>query len=453
MQLQRGGSLSLPSPPQEATERLDASVGLAACAPAPAETPPAVAAAADSGGGGMDVEDAGAAAGEAALEDARSRILSAMMLADTILDVATADALRPPPSATSARLFNAVLTVLEGRVAVGERGARCAAVALGLVSSLALVLDGVAAEDQAPQPSLRVHERLPRVRAVLLDRLAPAPAAEDPDLHEFVDDAARLAGSAALDVCRALGSDAGQLVHECVVVCAAAAAQHDAPLAARLRAATTLGLFAVSERPTTAPLVPQCLEALVALAGTLPNAARSPGAGKGDEEDADDDKDGGSDEDEDEDEEEALDTRARSRLCVLRACRRLVDCACGSSDGADAPALAPAALLAPLLAPVVAVAEAWSAGPAAFFDYVDEVEVDDDGEDEAEAVADPSISVVAAAVMALLAALARCVGPADLRPYAGVDTPWVVSLFERAGRHKSQAVRRLAAATRKALAA
>ena len=401
----------------------------------------------------MDVEDAGAAAveEEVALEDARSRVLSAMLVADAIVDMA--DAGRPPPTATptatSARIFDDALTVLEGRVAVGERGARCAAVALGLVSSLALVLDRVAAD--APRPSL--CERLPRLRAVLLDRLAPAPAADDNDLQEFVDDAARMAGSAAVEVCRALGSEAGQqLVHECVGVSAAAAAQQDAPLGARLRAASTLGDFAMSQRPATAPLVPQCLEALVALAGALRDSTGSPGAGKGDDED-EDDKDGGSDDDDDDgDEEDAANVLAGSRLCVLRMCRRLVDCAGGCYDGSGAPALSPE-LMAPALASVVAVAEAWSAGPIAFFDYVDEEEIDDDCEAEGEAVEAPLPSVVAAAVLALLAALARYMGPASLRPYAGLDTPWVASLLERAGRHKSKAVRRLAAATRNVLAA
>lgn len=417
---------------QEAIGILETCADRAARAPAPVDAPAAADAAVSLG---TDV-------GEVALEHARSRALSAMALVDAIMEAVDG----PPPSATL-RLFDAALAVLECRAASGSRGARCTASALRLVSNLTDVMDGVPAKVQAPRPNLLA--RLPRLHAVLITRLAPLPVTGDRGLQENIDDAIQVAGCAAVGLCRLLGGDTRQLAHDCVRALAARAAQTDAALGARQLAACMMGVSVVQNPAATAPLVPQCLEALVALASALGDPAGTPGSGESDDteeggDSSDDNAVDGRDnkaDDNSEDDEVAAKNRICSRLSVLRICRRLVDCAGEFNSGSGIPALSPA-----LLAPVLAVTEAWSAGPAAFRD-IEDSEDDDVNRDKGK-----SPSIVAAAVLELLTALAGCVGSVAFRPHAGLDTPWVLGLLERAGRHKNKAVKRLAAAARKALA-
>ena len=372
---------------------------------------------------------------DSALDDARSRVLSALRLAGSLLSksklASSAD--------LACRLFDGALAALEGNAACGERGASCAESALGLLGTLATKLDPH--EEGATLDISRPHlqARMPRVHAALLARLAPAPASVDPELEDAVEDAAKEAVGATLCICSALGTEASRFVPDYVGVCVATASELKAPLKDRLRAATALGGLATSAPAATAPFVPQGVAALVAVASGLSDACiadRAKGSSHGDDDDDDDE----------EDDEEPMQRLVRSRLCVLRACRRLFDCTVGGNGGADVPArLVP--LLVPLVAPVVGVAESWSTGPVAFL-VLDAEESEDDESEDAKGLPP---DIVAAAVLELLASVSRVVGSTTLRAHARLGMPWVDRLLERSSHHSNASVKRLAIAVRKAL--
>lgn len=422
---------------QETAVRLDRFVGEA---PAPGDGAAAAGAAADDGG--MDVEDA--PAGNTLLAEARSRILSALRLADNL---ATACSV---PEALAARLFDRTLALLEGAIVAGEDGAACAHGALELLSDISPSLDAGGGGD-VDAPPVHLLERMPRVHVQLLARIAaPAPFVADEDAREAVEDAAKEAVTAALCIGGALRDAAAQFVPDYITACANAAAARDMPIKDRLRAATALGGFAVSVSAVTVPLVPRCVAALIALSSSRELIEVEEGAGARDEADDEGAEDGAA-ADEEEDDEEAIDRLARSRLCVLRSLRRLFVCAAareGARGDGDAGLPLLRASLEPFLEPIAAMAKAWSVGPAAFLSLEDEEEDGGVPEDAAEDGGDgmPLLTPdsVAAAVLELLLAATRCIGPAAALPHLGLREKWVQSLLERALRDPGKALRKLA---------
>lgn len=408
---------------KDTTDRLVRYAGLATAAGGPSD--PIVAATPGASGGMVAVDSA--------LDDARSLVLSALRLAGSLLSKSALTS----SADLACQLFDGALAALDGNAACGEKGASCAESALSLLGTLATKLDPHEEGTPVGTPRSRLQARMPRMHAALLARLTPAPASVDPELEDAVEDAAKEAVGAALCICSALGSEASRFVPDYVGVCAATASEPKAPLKDRLRAATALGGLATSAPAATAPLVPRGVTALVAVASELSDASIADRAKANSH---------GDDDDDEEDDEEPMQRLVRSRLCILRACRRLFDCTVGSNGGVDVPArLVP--LLTPLIAPVVGVAESWSTGPAAFL--VLDAEESEDGESEDIEGLPPDIA--AAAVLELLASVSRSVGSAALRTHARLGMPWVDRLLERSSRHSNPSIKRLAIAVRKAL--